>query len=126
MTGKGANHMLGKTSADLYPSDYVDAIAMDDFGTGYSSLSYLARLPIDALKIDRSFVSAITENQDDAAIASAIISMAQALGLNTIAEGVETQAQFDLLRTLGCQQIQGYLISRSVPEEEILKMLRRP
>ena len=100
-------------------------IAMDDFGTGYSSLSYLARLPLDSLKIDRSFVSAITENQDDAAIASAIISMAQALGLNTIAEGVETQAQCDLLRALGCQQIQGYLISRPVPEKEILKMLRR-
>jgi EAL domain-containing protein (putative c-di-GMP-specific phosphodiesterase class I) len=100
-------------------------IAMDDFGTGYSSLSYLARLPIDALKIDRSFVRTITENQDDAAIASAIISMAQALGLTTVAEGVETQPQCDLLRTLGCDQIQGYLISRPVPEEEILKMLSR-
>jgi diguanylate cyclase (GGDEF)-like protein/PAS domain S-box-containing protein len=100
-------------------------IAMDDFGTGYSSLSYLARLPIDALKIDRSFVSSITENQDDAEIASAIISMAKSLGLSTIAEGVETQAQCDLLRTLGCHQIQGYLVSRPLPEEEILKMLSR-
>jgi diguanylate cyclase (GGDEF)-like protein len=100
-------------------------IAMDDFGTGYSSLSYLARLPIDALKIDRSFINTITENQDDAEIASAIISMAHALRLITIAEGVETRAQYDLLRKLGCQQIQGYLISRPVPEEEILKMLPR-
>ena len=100
-------------------------IAMDDFGTGYSSLGYLARLPIDALKIDRSFIGTITERQDDVEIASAIISMAQSLGLTTIAEGVETQPQCDLLRTLGCDQIQGYLISRPVPEEEILKMLRR-
>ena len=98
-------------------------IAMDDFGTGYSSLSYLARLPIDALKIDRSFIKPITENQDDAEIASAIISMAHSLRLTTIAEGVETRAQYDLLRKLGCQQIQGYLISRPVPEDEILKML---
>ncbi len=100
-------------------------IAMDDFGTGYSSLSYLARLPIDALKIDRSFISTITERRDDVEIASAIISMAQSLGLTTIAEGVETQPQCDLLRTLGCHQIQGYLISRPLPEEEILKMLTR-
>lgn len=100
-------------------------IAMDDFGTGYSSLSYLARLPIDALKIDRSFISTITERQDDVEIVSAIISMAQALGLSTIAEGVETQPQCDLLRTLGCHQIQGYFISRPVPEEKILKMLQR-
>jgi diguanylate cyclase (GGDEF)-like protein/PAS domain S-box-containing protein len=100
-------------------------IAMDDFGTGYSSLSYLARLPIDALKIDRSFINTITENQDDAEIASAIISMAHSLRLNTIAEGVETRAQYDLLRKLGCRQIQGYLISRPVSEDEILKMLPR-
>ena len=100
-------------------------IAMDDFGTGYSSLSYLARLPIDALKIDRSFINTITERQDDTEIASAIISMAKSLGLITIAEGVETRAQYDLLRKLGCDQVQGYLISRPVPEEEILKMLPR-
>ena len=100
-------------------------IAMDDFGTGYSSLSYLARLPIDALKIDRSFISTITERQDAVEIVSAIISMAQSLGLSTIAEGVETQPQCDLLRKLGCHQIQGYLISRPVPEEEILKLLPR-
>ena len=100
-------------------------IAMDDFGTGYSSLSYLARLPIDALKIDRSFISTITERQDAVEIVSAIISMAQSLGLSTIAEGVETQPQCELLRKLGCHQIQGYLISRPVPEEEILKLLPR-
>ncbi len=100
-------------------------IAMDDFGTGYSSLSYLARLPIDALKIDRSFINTITENHDDVEIASAIISMAKSLGLKTIAEGVETQAQYDLLRSLGCEQVQGYLISRPVPEDEMFKLLTR-
>jgi EAL domain-containing protein (putative c-di-GMP-specific phosphodiesterase class I) len=98
---------------------------MDDFGTGYSSLSYLARLPIDALKIDRSFINTITENHDDMEIASAIISMAKSLGLKTIAEGVETQAQYDLLRSLGCEQVQGYLISRPVPEDEMFKLLTR-
>ncbi|HEX7952175.1 MAG TPA: EAL domain-containing protein, partial [Burkholderiales bacterium] len=98
-------------------------IAMDDFGTGFSSLSYLARLPIDALKIDRSFVNTITERPDDAEIASAIISMAQSLGLSTIAEGIETRAQFDMLRAMGCQQGQGYLIGRPLPEEDILTML---
>ena len=97
---------------------------MEDFGTGYSSLSYLARLPIDALKIDRSFINTIAESQDDVEIASAIISMAHSLKLTTIAEGVETQAQRDLLHKLGCDQIQGYLISRPLPEEEILRMLR--
>jgi PAS domain S-box-containing protein/diguanylate cyclase (GGDEF)-like protein len=100
-------------------------IAMDDFGTGYSSLSYLARLPIDALKIDRSFVNTITERQDDVAIASAIISLAQSLGLTTIAEGVETRAQYDLLRRLGCDQIQGFLISPPIPEDEVLKLLSK-
>ncbi len=114
-------------SADILRAlrDAGAKIAMDDFGTGYSSLSYLARLPIDALKIDRSFISTITERQDDVEIASAIISMAQSLGLITIAEGVETQPQCDLLRALGCHQIQGYLVSRPLPEEEILKMLPR-
>ncbi|HEX4987082.1 MAG TPA: EAL domain-containing protein [Burkholderiales bacterium] len=100
-------------------------IAMDDFGTGYSSLSYLARLPIDALKIDRSFVKTITERQDDVEIASAIISMAKSLNLTTIAEGVETREQYDLLRELGCQQVQGYFVSRPLPEQDIVRMLDR-
>ncbi len=98
-------------------------IAMDDFGTGYSSLSYLARLPIDALKIDRSFVRTITDGHDDLEIASAIISMAKALGLKTIAEGVETRGQYQLLRELGCNQVQGFLISPAVPEDAALKLL---
>ena len=100
-------------------------IAMDDFGTGYSSLSYLARLPIDALKIDRSFINTITERKDDVEIASAIISLAQSLGLTTIAEGVETRAQYDLLRRLGCDQVQGFLICPPIPEDKVLKLLSK-
>ncbi len=99
------------------------AIAMDDFGTGYSSLSYLARLPIDTLKVDRSFVSTMTERHDHVEVAAAIISMANSLGLKTVAEGVETTQQRDLLQGLGCHQIQGYLISRPMPEEETTKLL---
>lgn len=98
-------------------------ISMDDFGTGYSSLSYLARLPLDYLKIDRSFVGNMTDSPDDLAIASAIVSMAQSLTLQTIAEGVETKAQADLLKALGCNQMQGFYFSPPVPEERLIKML---
>ncbi len=98
-------------------------IAMDDFGTGYSSLSYLARLPIDTLKIDRSFVSTMSARKDHVEVAAAIISMARAMDLKTVAEGVETLEQREMLASLGCDQIQGYLISRPVPEAEIGKLL---
>jgi PAS domain S-box-containing protein/diguanylate cyclase (GGDEF)-like protein len=100
-------------------------IAMDDFGTGYSSLSYLARLPIDTLKIDRSFVSTMSSRQDHVEVAAAIISMARALNLNTVAEGVETGEQREMLKALGCHQIQGYLVSRPIPEEEVRKLLSK-
>jgi EAL domain-containing protein (putative c-di-GMP-specific phosphodiesterase class I) len=98
-------------------------IAMDDFGTGYSSLSYLARLPIDTLKIDRSFISTMTEKQDNVEVAAAIISMAHSLNLKTVAEGVETPQQREMLRNLGCHQIQGYLISPPLPEEAVARLL---
>lgn len=92
-------------------------VAIDDFGTGYSSLSYLREFPIDRLKIDRSFVRGLGENQDDALICTAIISLSHALGLQVIAEGVETRAQARFLRESGCEQLQGYLISKPVPFE---------
>lgn len=92
-------------------------LALDDFGTGYSSLAHLKRFPFDAVKIDRGFVTNITSNREDAAIATAIIAMAHQMQLLVIAEGVETLAQLDYLCGQGCDQIQGYLFSAAVPAE---------
>lgn len=93
--------------------------SMDDFGTGYSSLSYLSRLPFDQLKIDQSFVRNITTNQHNAAIVQTIISMAQSLGMEVIAEGVETEAQREFLDLRGCPAYQGYLYAKPVPVAEL-------
>ncbi|HEV3008148.1 MAG TPA: EAL domain-containing protein [Burkholderiales bacterium] len=98
-------------------------ISLDDFGTGYSSLAYLSKLPLDALKIDRSFVHGMTEKADDTSIISTIISLAQSLRLKVIAEGVETEQQAQLLRLLRCDQVQGYLFSPPVPAEKIETLL---
>jgi len=99
-------------------------IALDDFGTGHSSLAYLSRLPIDTVKIDRSFVRAMTESPDATSIVSTIISLAQALRLKVVAEGVETEEQSRLLRLLRCDQMQGYLFSPPQPSEKIEGLLR--
>ena len=100
-------------------------IAIDDFGTGYSSLAYLKRFSVDVLKIDQSFTRGIVENEDDLAIVNAIIQMAHSLGLNTIAEGVETEASSELLERYGCNEGQGYLFARPMPAAEFADYLRR-
>jgi len=99
-------------------------IALDDFGTGHSSLAYLSRLPIDTVKIDRSFIRSMTENADATSIVSTIISLAKALRHKVVAEGVETEEQARLLRLLRCDQMQGYLFSPPVDKEKVEVLLR--
>jgi len=94
------------------------SITVDDFGTGYSSLSYLARLPIQSLKIDQRFVRGLEQNKSDETITQAIIALSHSLGLRVIAEGVETPAQFAFLRSMGCEEAQGFLISRPMEETD--------
>jgi EAL domain-containing protein (putative c-di-GMP-specific phosphodiesterase class I)/ActR/RegA family two-component response regulator len=101
------------------------AIAIDDFGTGYSSLSYLKRLPIDAIKIDRSFIRDIISNPDDATIVRAVIDMSHHLTLDVVAEGVETEEQANFLRRNRCDIAQGYLFARPVPAAELVELLDR-
>jgi len=99
-------------------------MALDDFGTGYSSLAYLSRLPVDTLKIDRSFVHGATEHASHTSIISAIISLAEALRLKVVAEGVETEQQAQLLRLLRCDQAQGFLFSRPLPASQLEALLK--
>jgi len=98
-------------------------LSLDDFGTGYSSLAYLKLFPFNSVKIDRAFVTDITRSNEDAAIALAIIAMAHSMGMQVIAEGVETQGQVDFLRASGCDQMQGYHFSRPVPADDYARML---
>jgi diguanylate cyclase (GGDEF)-like protein len=100
-------------------------LSIDDFGTGYSSLARLKLFPVNALKIDRSFVTDITTDPNDAAIARAIIHLGHALGLSVVSEGVETEAQLAYLRTEGCDTVQGWLYSPAVPPEQAAELLRK-
>ncbi|MDE2359343.1 MAG: EAL domain-containing protein [Betaproteobacteria bacterium] len=99
-------------------------IAVDDFGTGYSSLNYLAKLPVQTLKIDRAFISAMLDDSNTMLLVSTIVSLAHSLGLRVVAEGVDSERQADVLRGLKCDEMQGYLISRPVPPHELEAMLR--
>jgi EAL domain-containing protein (putative c-di-GMP-specific phosphodiesterase class I) len=100
-------------------------LAMDDFGTGYSSLSYLKKFPIDVIKIDRSFIKDIPENQDDMEITSAVIAMAHNLKLKVVAEGIETAAQLNFLRRQQCDIGQGYLFDKPIAGRDLLESLKR-
>ncbi len=98
-------------------------IAIDDFGTGYSSLGYLAKLPVQSLKIDRSFIIAMVEDPDTMTLVSTIISLAHSLRLKVVAEGVDSEDQAKHLRILGCDEMQGYLFSKPLPLEELTALL---
>jgi EAL domain-containing protein (putative c-di-GMP-specific phosphodiesterase class I) len=99
-------------------------LAIDDFGTGYSSMSLMKQFPIDTIKIDRSFVRDLPDDTEDRAIAQAIISMGKALGMTIVAEGVETPEQQAFLRNHGCDEMQGFLLSRPVPPDQFADLLR--
>ena len=137
-TGANANRLKLELTESVLIADAEDVIVkmntlkaigvgfvIDDFGTGYSSLSYLKRLPLDRLKIDQGFVRNILMDADDAAISQAVIAMATSMGLGVIAEGVETEAQRDLLASMGCHTFQGYLYSRPVPVAEFERLAQR-
>jgi EAL domain-containing protein (putative c-di-GMP-specific phosphodiesterase class I) len=100
-------------------------LSIDDFGTGYSSLSYLKRFPIDALKIDQSFIREVTVNPGDAAITTSIVLMGKSLDLAVVAEGVETRSQLSFLRVIECHEAQGYLFSPPLPAAEAGALLAR-
>ncbi len=98
-------------------------LAIDDFGTGYSSLSYLKRLPVDEVKIDKSFVLNMHDDENDAVIVRSIIDLGRNLGLRVVAEGVETASAWDALRDMGCDIAQGYFVSRPLPSERFTAWL---
>ena len=125
ITESAAMHNADQTAATLWQLKKLGLrISIDDFGTGYSSLAYLKRFPIDSLKIDRSFVSELPGNKDDASIAKAVITMAHALRLKVIAEGVENAAQLEFLATNECDEMQGFYFSRPINAGQCTQMLQ--
>jgi EAL domain-containing protein (putative c-di-GMP-specific phosphodiesterase class I) len=100
-------------------------IAIDDFGTGYSSLSVLKDLPVDTLKIDRAFVTGLAQDKESVTMAERILELASDFSLHTVAEGVEEPEQLEVLRTLGCDSVQGWIFYRALPADELSAMLRQ-
>jgi EAL domain-containing protein (putative c-di-GMP-specific phosphodiesterase class I) len=100
-------------------------LAIDDFGTGYSSLSYLRRFPLSTVKIDRAFINDVSENADAQALVDSIITLAHGLRMKVVAEGVETMVQLDHLRSRGCDEIQGFLLCKPLPRDELCKFVLR-
>jgi EAL domain-containing protein (putative c-di-GMP-specific phosphodiesterase class I) len=101
-------------------------IAVDDFGTGYSSLSYLSRLPVDRLKLDKSFVHRMIAEKKTAAIVRSVLALGKDLGVAVLVEGIETEAQFAMLEQMGCEQVQGFLLAKPVPANEARALLLMP
>ena len=99
-------------------------VALDDFGTGYSSFGYLTKIPINTLKIDKSFIAGICENKNDSYISGTIINLAHQLKISVIAEGVETLEQLSILREQTCDVLQGYLFSKALTDQEFIDMLK--
>ena len=125
VTESTAMHSIDKSIDILHKLKKLGVrISIDDFGTGYSSLSYLHKMPIDNLKIDRSFIKNLHLYKNDKALVQAIVTMAHTLGMNVIAEGVELEEQYDFLEKIGCEVMQGFLISKPVPPSEIEHFLQ--
>lgn len=122
--GMMMNHVSEKIALLNQIRELGVKLSIDDFGTGYSSLSYLKNLPIDTIKIDRTFIECITHNDQDRAIVSLLINLSHSLNLVVIAEGAESREQVDLLRSLGCDLIQGYFFHKALPAEDIEDLLR--
>jgi EAL domain-containing protein (putative c-di-GMP-specific phosphodiesterase class I) len=100
-------------------------ISIDDFGTGYSSLAYLSKLPVAEIKIDRSFIITMLQDANTMTLVSTVVALAHAMGLKVVAEGVDQEEQAEVLRRLGCDQMQGYLFSKPVPFEAITALLEQ-
>jgi EAL domain-containing protein (putative c-di-GMP-specific phosphodiesterase class I) len=119
------NNDVRVTESLLQYRDAKVQVAIDDFGTGYSSLSYLKKFDVDYLKIDQSFTQNLSLNSSEYAICEAIVVMAHKLGIQVIAEGVETEEQHQLLREMGCDFAQGYLFSKPIPATQLMEFLNR-
>ena len=99
-------------------------ISIDDFGAGYSSLGYITQIPLDYLKVDKSLIDHVTDDQRSSAVVQAIVAMARGLGVKVIAEGVEEYEQLHHLQSTGCDQVQGYIFSKPLPDEQILELIK--